>query len=289
MSFKTPVVLIVYNRPEQTKRVLSAIREIHPEHLFVIADGGKNAADGMLCNDVRALIDDSVKGITIHKNYSEVNLGCAGRIITGLDWVFENVEKAIILEDDCLPDPSFFNYCEDLLTHYKDDDSVMHISGCNLLQNVKADSSYVFSNHILPPWGWATWRRAWKNYNPGMNSWQKNKERIHPFISRENFKVWTDLFEYIRLNKVTWDVSWNTDIWAKKGLGIIPSVNLVKNIGLGDQATFTRSGQSKFSDLKAEKMNFPLVHPQNKETHHDPLFENAFIQLLKEINEGKGA
>lgn len=285
MNFKTPIALIIYNRPEKTERVFSVIKKIKPSNLYIIADGPKNEADKAYCDKARAVINTIDWKTDIKMNLSDSNLGNANRTISGLNWVFEQTDKAIILEDDCVPHHSFFEFCETLLDYYNYDEQIMHISGSNLLpaHSHTFQSNYFFSKYILPPWGWATWRRAWNKFNPDMNSWQKHKTEIHPNICQENFKTWTDTFEYLRIHKVTWDIPWNIDIWANKGLGIIPSVNLISNIGFDEQATFTKT-HTKFSELPYGEMKFPLIHPQNKNTIFDKEIEAACIKLLENIS-----
>lgn len=286
MSFKTPVVFIIYNRPDKTEKVFSVIKKIKPAQLFIIADGPKNNADELLCNQAREVIKTIDWEVDLKILESSVNLGNVPRTISGLDWVFKQTTSAIILEDDCVPHISFFNYCETLLNHYKDDEEIMHISGFNILQQIpklESESSYFFSNYIVPPWGWATWSRAWEKYNPHMDSWQIHKKEIHTNISQENFKTWTDTFEHLRIHKIGWDIPWNIDIWASKGLGIIPSVNLIENIGFDEQATFTKK-RNKFSELKAMEMKFPLHHPSSKKVYFDKEIESECIQLLQDIS-----
>ncbi|OFY84379.1 MAG: hypothetical protein A3F72_01030 [Bacteroidetes bacterium RIFCSPLOWO2_12_FULL_35_15] len=284
MNFNFPVVLIIYNRPEKTEKVFSVIKKIKPSQLFIIADGPKDSSDKELCDQARTVIDKIDWNVDLKTNLSDYNMGNVPRTITGLNWVFENVDSAIILEDDCVPHLSFFQFCGTLLDYYANDTEVMHISGFNILQQIpKGDPSYFFSNHILPPWGWATWRRAWKKYNPDMDSWQIHKKEIFHNISQEHFKTWTDTFEYLRIHKIGWDIPWNVDIWANRGIGIIPSVNLVENIGFDEQATYTKK-KNKFSELTALEMKFPITHPSTREAFFDKDIEAMCIALLKDVS-----
>ena len=285
MAFQTPIVLIIYNRPEKTRQVFSMIKCLKPAHLFIIADGGKSEADSLLCNEARGIIDLVDWDTTLNVNASDLNLGNAQRTITGLDWVFEHTNRAIILEDDCVPHPSFFEFCDTLLQTYAPDEEVMHISGCNLLGTTNTGASYFFSDYVVPPWGWATWKRAWQKFNPVMDSWQQHKTEIHPHISQEHFKTWTDTFEYLRLHKVTWDIPWNIDIWANKGIGIVPSTNLISNIGFDEAATFTKKNHAAYSKLPVTEMQFPIIHPETKQIHFSKELEAACIDLLKNLSE----
>jgi hypothetical protein len=284
MSFTIPIVFIIYNRPEKTARVFQEIKKIKPARFFIIADGPKNNPDKLLCDKTREITRDIDWETEFELIAADTNMGNVPRTMSGLKKVFEKAERAIILEDDCLPNPSFFNYCADLLQHYQHDESVMHISGFNILQQIPdAKESYFFSNFIVPPWGWATWKRAWEKHNPDMDSWQLHKKEVHPNISQEHFKAWTDTFEYLRIHKIGWDIPWNTDIWGNKGVGIIPAVNLVQNIGFDEQATYTKK-KNQFADIKAMEMQFPLVHPQTKKPLHDKDIESMCIALLKDVS-----
>lgn len=281
--FSAPVAFFIYNRPELTRQVFSAIKRAKPKQLFIIADGHKDSADELRCAEARRVVAAIDWDVEIKTNFSEINMGCGERIISGLNWVFEQTETAIILEDDCLPSDTFFRFCDELLNYYRHDERVMHISGCNLLGiSAPEDASYFFSRYILPPWGWATWKRAWKKFNPQLDTWLRHKKRIFHHISQEHFDKWTDTFEYIRLNRVTWDVPWNVDIWNNNGIGIIPGTNLVKNIGFGEQATFTKNKNSRFSALVNGETTFPLVHP-DASLNYDKHIESACVEMLKEI------
>lgn len=281
MSFTTPIILIIYNRPKITNEVFNAIRKIKPVQLFIVADGAKNSVDEELVAKTRAIVDDIDWDCELHLDFSKINLGCTDRIISGLNNVFEKVNNAIILEDDCLPHSSFFQFCEEMLAKYNDDEQVMHISGFNVMNTAPINESYFFSKYILPPWGWATWKRAWKKMNPELNTWQQIKTWAHQNISQEYFTDWTDLFEGARVDRKTWDTSWNVDLWKQKGLGVIPKHSLVKNIGFGENATFTKNNSTKLSLIDSKKMIFPLNHPYNKEVFFDSIIEKEIIEAVR--------
>ena len=199
--------------------------------------------------------------------YSDTNLGCAKRVQTGLDYVFENENMAIILEDDTLPDPSFFNFCEELLERYKDDFRVAHISGCNLHSDaVNFKESYCFSS-IVNIWGWATWKRAWNNYDINMASW--NNEVKESFISqwcphRQSHEGIRKMFDLHCNNEDpwTWDSQWVYACWKMNGLSIVPSINLVSNLGIGPDASNTKQKHRvNMFPFKLESMTYPMNHP----------------------------
>jgi hypothetical protein len=287
MGLTTPVVFIIYNRPNETLRVFEEIRKVQPRQLFIIGDGARNASDALMVQKTREIINKIDWECSLNTDFSDINIGCADRIISGLNWVFNQVEKAIILEDDCLPNSSFFSFCEEMLLRYEKDVEVMHISGFNIMGNSTIDSSYFFSKYILPPWGWATWRRAWKFQNDNLDTWQEIKTWAYQNISQNYFKDWTDMFEHIRKNRTTWDVPWNIDIWKNKGLGIIPKHSLVKNIGISENATFTKNKETELAKIDFNNLEFPLVHPTNKNTSFEREIEEKIIEGVRIFNDNK--
>lgn len=263
---KTPVVFLVFNRPDTTQRVFEEIRRARPPKLLVVADGPRAAKAGEAekCEIVRTIIDAVDWPCEVLKNYSDINLGCKMRVSSGLNWVFEQVEEAIILEDDCLPHPSFFRFCEELLEKYRDDERIGMISGDNFQFGMKRTKySYYFSRHCHI-WGWASWRRAWKNYDVDMKlfpeisngNWLKDI-----FKSRRDRKLWDSIFSSVYDKKLnTWDFQWTFCCLINNTLSIIPNVNLVSNIGFNAESTHT-SCQNNFSNMKVEAMSFPLFAP----------------------------
>jgi hypothetical protein len=263
---KTPVAFIIFNRPDTTKRVFEAIRQAKPPKLLVIADGPRANRPGEAekCAAARAIIDGVDWECEVLTNYSDTNLGCGKRPATGITWVFEQVEEAIILEDDCLPDPSFFPFCEELLERYRDDTRVAIISGNNLLGNRTSPYSYYFSKYPYI-WGWATWKRAWRYYDLETSLWTEIKngswlENILP--SKKSVKYWEKIFQNTYDGKAeTWDYQWTFACLINNFLSITPNVNLISNIGFGESATHTKNSDDKLSNLSVEEVNFPLVHP----------------------------
>jgi hypothetical protein len=247
----TPVLFLIFNRPETTKKVFEAIRKARPEKLFIAADGPREnkIGENELCNEARTIVTQIDWPCEVKTLFRENNLGCKIGVSSAITWFFEHVENGIILEDDCLPDMSFFRFCEELLEYYKDDERIMHISGDNFqFEKKRGDGDYYFSkiNHV---WGWATWRRAWKYYDVSLNSLDKFIENnyIRDIFSDEKIsKKWLNLFIKTKKGKIdTWDYQWTYSMWTQNGLAILPNVNLVKNIGFGNTATHTKSSNSK--------------------------------------------
>ena len=266
-QLKTPVVFIIFKRPDTTEKVFEAIRQAKPPKLLVIADGPRAERPGEAekCAAVRAIIDRVDWDCEVMKNYSEINLGCKNRVSSGLDWVFNTVEEAIILEDDCLPHLTFFRFCEELLDKYRYDKRVMSISGTNYqLGQSRTEDSYYFSvySHC---WGWASWRRAWQYYDIEMKLWPKLRDEdflMNILGDYHAVKAWDSAFQCSYDDTVNnWGFRWTFACWIQSGLNIITDVNLVANLGFGQEATHTGGESSLYSNMPVQAMTFPLKHP----------------------------
>jgi hypothetical protein len=266
---RTPVAFLVFNRPDCTERVFAEIARARPPKLLVVADGPRadKAGEAEKCIATRAIIDRVDWKCDVLRNYSDTNLGCGRRPSSGLRWVFEQVEEAIILEDDCLPHPTFFHFCEELLDKYRHDERVMHISGNNyFFRENKIPFSYFFSCYCLS-WGWATWRRAFQHYDAEIKLWPvlRNTSWLMDVLGDpravEHWKKLYDLSHASIDNVNTWDFQWLFAAWAHRGLSILPSTNVVSNIGFREDATHTRGATNKLANLPRSEMIFPLKHP----------------------------
>ncbi len=262
---KTPVAFIIFNRPDLTQIVFNEIRKAEPKQLFVIADGPKTPEEWKKCQAARDVIKQVDWDCEVLCNYSDVNLGCRERVSSGITWVFEHVEEAIILEDDCVPAPSFFSFCQTLLEHYRDDERIMVISGNNFQNGIsRTKYSYYFSryNHC---WGWATWKRAWKYYDFNKEKWLEfKKENLlsQLFEDSTETKHWQEIFNRLFLEGKpnTWDYVWTFACWAQGGLSILPNQNLVSNIGFRSDATHTKGIDSTMGNLPTQDI-WKIEHP----------------------------
>lgn len=267
--FNTPILFIIFNRPDTTSKVFDEIKRIRPGKLFIAADGPRknNAEDIKNCKLSRSIVAKIDWECKIERHYSEINLGCKTRVSSAIDWFFNQVEEGIILEDDCLPDQSFFKFCEILLEYYRDDKRIMMISGDNFQFGKKrGEASYYFSiyTHI---WGWATWRRAWGKFDIEMKTYPKflRENMIKKIFSRSTEQTyWLDIFNKMFYKKIdTWDYIWTYTCWYNKGFACIPNKNLVINIGFRQDATHTKIITPNLNQIKLENIELPLIHPNN--------------------------
>lgn len=282
--FNTPIAFLIFRRPEETARVFQVIRKMKPETLFIIADGPRNSEEKILSDNVRKVVENIDWPCKILKKYSEVNLGCNKCCTAGVNWVFDNVDKAIIIEDDCLPNESFFYFCQDLLNKYEDDARIMHISGINVNENRdnKNNESYHFSS-IAQLWGWASWRRAWKKYDFNMKDWPiiKKENRLQNVL---NDKPAVDYFTYLfekmyNYSFGTWDIPWTYTCMKENGLCIVPNKNLIQNIGFGQGATHSIANKGYIGEMKLEALTFPLIHPEKidvDKTNNEVIYKKVF-------------
>lgn len=284
-TLTTPVAFLVFNRPDTTEQIFSKIREARPSRLFLVADGPRDNRpdDKARCAAVRNIIDQVDWPCEVSKNYSDKNLGCKIRISSGIDWVFSCVEEAIILEDDCLPDSTFFRFCQEMLDHYRHDEKVMMISGTNLLGKWNTISqSYHFSSSGSI-WGWASWRRAWRCYDVNMSRWTDPAIRLKV---RNNlgdgyiFRSKEIEFDRVSAGKVdTWDYQWSFAQLVHSGLSVVPAVNLISNVGFNSNATHTVNSRTLFAGLPTMPCRFPLVI--NQQITVDRIYDAAVHKLAQ--------
>jgi hypothetical protein len=261
---KTPVAFIIFNRPDRTERVFAEIAKARPPKLLVVADGPRNSSEQESCDAARAIIDRVDWDCEVLKNYADVNLGCKRRVSSGLNWIFEQVEEAIILEDDCLPHADFFPFCGEMLARFCDDDRVSMVCGANFLRGqVPISDSYYFG-HYGHIWGWATWRRSWRDYDVSMKAWAEVRstqwllELLH---DKHAARHWSDVFEQTYRGRMdTWDYQWLFAWWIQRRLAVVPSANLISNIGYGDQSTHTK-GFTPAAAVPIGPLFWPLRHP----------------------------
>ena len=267
LILKTPVAFIIFNRPERTARVFAEIAKARPARLLIVADGPRpdRPGESEACLATRSVVDQIDWPCEVSTNFADVNLGCKRRLSSGLDWVFEQVEEAIILEDDCVPEETFFPFCTELLERYREDERVGMICGSNFQRGKRrSPDSYFFGLHVSV-WGWASWRRAWRNYDVEMRRWPELRDTTwlsDLLVNPVAVKYWREVFEgTFKGDYDTWDWQLFFSLWSQNMLAIVPDRNLVSNIGFGEGATRTQDALPSMANLPVAPMEFPLAHP----------------------------
>lgn len=273
VSLSVPILLLIFNRPDSTQKVFEAIRQARPTHLYLAADGPRpdRPNEAALCGQTRAAVLEHIDWpCEVHTLLRSENLGSGLGVSEAISWFFAQQPEGIVLEDDCLPSPAFFTYCQQLLARYRNDSRVMHIGGNNfsakaLLPQPEDEESYFFSRQVQS-WGWASWRRAWEQYDFELHLLPVLRKRglwQHLYSWWPERLYWLNKFEPIANNPYAfkiWDYQWHFAIAAQSGLAIVPAVNLVQNIGFGQNATHTFEIDEQFS-RPAMALRFPLHHP----------------------------
>ncbi|MBP0015851.1 MAG: hypothetical protein J7545_17885 [Roseofilum sp. SBFL] len=292
----TPVCLIIFKRAELTQRLFDVVRQVQPSKLLVIADGPRLnwSAEAQKCEETRKIIDTVDWDCEVLKNYADQNLGLKHRVASGLDWVFETVEEAIILEDDCLPNVTFFRFCDELLSYYRNTEEVMVITGTNFFFGYQpTPENYYFSRYI-DCWGWATWRRAWQHFDFDMQEWPRLREQNwlqELFLEPQVVAQWTNIFEATYQGYInSWAYRWKFACWRRNGLTIVPEKNLVSNLGFNQEGTNTQLSGGLLDEIPNESIVFPLKHPAQVERNdwvdyltQKIVFELCFSILIPEL------
>ena len=244
---QTPVLFLIFNRPECTERSFDAIRRARPPRLYVAADGPRADRPGEvpLTMNSRSIATQVDWPCELHTLFRNTNLGCRDAVASAIDWFFEQESAGIILEDDCDPNQGFFSYCEDLLHKYADDDRVGMISGANFVPDPSSSNwSYRFSRYANV-WGWASWRRVWRRYDKHISfwpEWRLSEDWIELFPDPVERLYWEQILEGTYRGDIdTWDYQFAACLWRSGMLAVCPNVNLVTNIGFDAQATHTRT------------------------------------------------
>jgi hypothetical protein len=262
-------VFVFFRRPAEAARTFKRIREARPPRLYLISDGPRShiADDERWVEKTRAVVERVDWDCEVVRDYSERNLGVRKRIVTGIDLAFEREEQAILLEDDCLPHPTFFRWCEEMLERYRDEERVMHISGSQLLPGGASSNraSYYFSRYAHV-WGWATWRRAWRLYDDDLTDWHGKSEaereaQLRRMYSEEGERrYWRYVWNNSELID-TWDSLWSHAVQSRGRYAANPNTNLISNVGFGAEATTATENPFGIANRLLEGMAFPLIHP----------------------------
>jgi len=270
---RAPVTFIIFNRPDKAATVFERIRDARPAELFIVGDGPRahKAGEAEVVERGRQIVDAIDWPCEVRTNFAPKNMGARRRVASGLDWVFSHVDRTIIIEDDCLPEQTFFPFCEELLERFATDERIAVISGNNHLKGKRVSpESYTFSG-TGHTWGWATWKRVWEGFGGehGLkDSWTKEEQKI--ILSRIPSLVWRQSFGRMLKNAAhldAWDIPFSVHCQERGYVSVVPEVNLVTNIGFGVGSTHT-----KFESLTLQSPSapiaFPLRHPETVEVSH---------------------
>jgi hypothetical protein len=264
-AFDVPIAFITFNRPEPTKKSFKVIRSTRPSRLFLVSDAARTDHQGEddLVSECREITSEIDWPCDVTRIYADQNMGCGQRISSAITTAMRDVDRLIILEDDCVADPSFFTFCDDLLERYQNDERVMAITGNNFQGGIRrSTASYYFSKYPHC-WGWATWRRAWQHFDLRIPAWPEFRQQgqLRAFCDNEReVEYWTEIFDRVHAGKShSWAFPWVLSCWMNHGLTAIPERNLVTNIGFGEDATHTRKTNHQ-ANVLAESLD-DLIHP----------------------------
>lgn len=278
-QFQVPVVIFFFKRTEKTLMVVDRVAEVRPKKIYLISDGPRSDAERASIEECRRLVEERITWpCEVVKNYAEVNRGVYDRIGLGAQWVLGQEESAIFLEDDNLPELSFFRFCEEMLDRYKSDTRVLWVCGTNYLKEFEpADgSSYVFTRHMMPC-GWASWGHKFsKFYDGNLDLWDDPyvRERIqfeydNKALLKQDMESWTR--ERRRIQKLgkanSWDYQMSFTQRAHGLFAVVPKYNQITNIGVDEHSihggtSFNNIMTQRFCGLPTKAMDFPLVHPR---------------------------
>jgi hypothetical protein len=296
--FEVPVLFLVFNRPDLTARVFESIRFARPQRLYIAADGPRKGLPGEpeKCEQTRRIATHVDWECEVKTLFNSENLGCRMAVSGAIDWFFVNETEGVILEDDCLPHPSFFPFCQDLLERHRQDQRVAMISGNNFQGGFRrSEDSYYFSRYAHT-WGWASWRDRWQGiYDLKMSAWPslQKEGRLRDMVgSQSEMRYWRKVFDRTYRGEIdTWDYQWIFSCWLHGMVTILPNVNLVTNLGFGPEATHTTSA-TEATNLCTMEMEFPLIAPativadhlldqRSFRKHYNPFFVDRLIRKLK--------
>lgn len=288
-----PILFLIFNRPETTAKVFAQIREVRPRKLYVAADGPRENVKGEAdrCARSRTIALNIDWPCEVQTLFRKTNLGCMKAVSSAISWFFTCESEGIVLEDDCLPDQTFFSYCENMLAYYRNHARIMHISGDNFQNGrTRGNASYYFSryNHV---WGWASWRRAWGLFEPSVLSFPDfvNTPGFNNIFARKDVReYWRRQFQLLHKGEInTWDYYWTYVIWLNDGLCVIPNQNLVSNIGFQGDSTHTGNPRDRLANMPCVPLK-TIFHPRTVSVcleadsfSFDLLYSRSMVQRFK--------
>ena len=277
---RTPILFLVFNRPDLTERVLSEIRKAKPTRLYLASDGPRDGKEGE--NDLVHKVREIVKSVDwpceVKTLLREKNLGCKHGVSEAITWFFEQEEQGIILEDDCLPSQSFFWFCEELLDKYKNSDVSM-ISGYTIVEE-NSEIPYRFSN-LMNIWGWASWKRSWEHYSVNLDAKRinQNSHIFSRFLGHSDNEK-KKFIQFVEKKVETWDMQWIFSCMKNYNYAILPTKSLIKNIGFDKRATHTQNTHKLYESVSRKEITFPIKHIENKNLYEMNVLDQKYLSVL---------
>lgn len=264
----TPILLLLFNRPDLVAVLIERLSKVRPKHLYIACDGPRNGWDRQKIEEIKNIINDLTWEVEVKTLFRDTNLQTYKAVPNAIDWFFTNVSEGIILEDDCLPDISFFSFCEENLGKYRDDTRVLTISGNNIQEKAWGNASYYFS-HVPHIWGWATWKRAWELFDFEMKEFPEFKKKqilSQFFIDKRVEKRIMHIFQKAYNGASVWDFKLTYLHFQRGEYSIIPNSNLVTNVGFDSRATHPLEADSFLANLPIIPIN-NIIHANKIELY----------------------
>jgi hypothetical protein len=286
-GFSTPVLLVAYNRPDETDKVIGALRELKPRVLYIVVDGPRpTAVDRARVAAVREIVREKISWkCDLHLELRDVNLGCRAGMTAALNWFFSENAEGIVLEDDLVPDPTFFVFCGELLTRFRGDARIWGIGGDNSFRvEPEGDGSYGFTRYALI-WGWASWSDRWAHYDARLESWSRDSVSwLHGGEKRYFSKVLNQILREGRPD--SWAFPLSSTVLMGGGLWVFPKKNLVRNIGFSEDATHTKNPSSNRANVLVSPIT-TMRHPLSISA--DPRIDKKIFKKVYEASLAKRA
>ena len=285
-----PILFIIFNRPVSTKQVFESIKQARPSRLYIAADAPRvgNKIDMEKCKAARNITEQIDWPCEVKRLFRYKNLGCGIAVSEALNWFFSHETEGIILEDDCLPHPDFFAFATTMLAHYRDDKRIISINGSSLGYQPPNMNSYNYSR-FMNMWGWATWRDRAMQIDYQMNEWKmiRNKTwwiykhtKQYLFDADINwYRLWRNKFNKVAIDpNFTWDWQWIYHQLKNRQLSVVPSSNLISNIGFDADATHTFEASNPASNIPTTAMPIPPQHPSQMKS--DFVYEEQYVKWV---------
>ena len=279
------VLFIFFNRPQPTLRVLQRIIEASPDLIILASDGPRTypKLEQITVSNLRENVEVECKknAVPFERIYAPANQGCARWVSTAIELALKKYNECIVLEDDCLPHPSFFEYCWQMLDRYRDSDEIKAITGTNLAKIWREGVGYGFTS-FPNIWGWATWQRAWSGYSLHIINTREDELQYlveEGIADAEGVRQWKLMLTFAKQNPLhTWDYQFIMKTIVERGLCVFPHVNLISNIGYGPDATHTKNKVGKFADLKTSPyQNIDKQPAKVRDPKYDQFAQNEYF------------